>query len=355
MNEISTVRHILVIESNIGKKNFFLDKNTYSLGRSATNSIVLYHRIVSRNHATLLRVSYEGIERNNTIFWIIDGDLKGNRSTNGIYVNGNRCLFHQLQPGDLILLGGVEVRAKYDIIDLNSRSFYSVTKDNYLPVIKNESTNLEQDKSTSIATRQLNKEPLIEEFARVIKDYKKTTDCYYLIIDSQGKIREISDLLKETLSDIEVLKFEHPLFQDFNFGLPENHHQFLIRDFSVENKQFTQYIYYSEKTDLITTYLLTRNQKQDLDIKLRENEERYFNIIKQISEGIFFLDIEKQKVIEVNQAYCQLIGYSEKELLQLNLAEIFAIDQKILASDLQFVTANKTVLLRESAQRRKDN
>ncbi len=353
MNDYNSIRHILAIESNGWKRNFFLDKNTYSLGRSSTNAIVIHHRVISRNHATFLKVTYQGEKGNNSFFWIIDGDLKGNRSTNGIYVNGKRHLSSQLQPGDVILLGGVEVRAKYDIFDIKSRTFYSATKSNNLKVETEENLDQEEDKSTSIATRELNKEPLREAFVKVINEIKDHHNFIYITANSQGQIREISKPA-ESIADLDDLKIEHPLFQDFNFALPQNHHKLLVRDFNLDDRSFTQYIYYSEKSDLITTYLLTRSQKQQLEIELRENEERYDNIIKQISEGILFVDFETREIVEVNQAYCQLSGYSEAEIIGLKLNDLVILEQNILSENLNSILTEKTSCIRESIHRHKD-
>lgn len=353
MNDNNSTRHILAIESSGWKKNFFLDKNTYSVGRSSTNAIVIHHRVISRNHATFLKVTYQGLSAKNTVFWIIDGDLKGNRSTNGIYINGKRCLSQQLQPGDVILLGGVEVRAKYDIIDLNSRSFYSETRGDDFGKDSDAHLHQEDDQVTSIATRELNREPLMEEFVRIMNEIRDPETYQYLTVNSKGNIREISKAA-QSLNDLDTLKIEHPLFKDFNFTLQQNHHKLLVRDFNLDDKNFTQYIYYSEKSDLITTYLLSRSQKQQLEIKLRENEERYRDIIKQISEGIFFVDLDTKEIIEVNQVYCQLLGYSETELLRLALNDILTVDQDILAEDLNYIINYKTSCIRESINRCKD-
>ena len=128
MNHHKQIRHILALECGAWKNTFFLDKNTHSLGRNSTNSIFCYHRVISRNHANLIKVNYQNLANKNesqNIFWLVDGDGTGKRSTNGIYVNGEKCLSHLLQPGDIIFFGGNDVKGKYDILDLKTHSFYS--------------------------------------------------------------------------------------------------------------------------------------------------------------------------------------------------------------------------------------
>lgn len=140
----NSIRHILALESGSWKKTFFLDKNTYSIGRNSTNSLVIHHRVISRNHATFIRTNYHDIETKNyshSIFWIVDGDLKGNKSTNGIYVNGKQYSCYQLQPGDIIFVGGIEVKAKYDIVDLKSKTFFSISFPNNTSLVNSEQKN----------------------------------------------------------------------------------------------------------------------------------------------------------------------------------------------------------------------
>ncbi|HIK37114.1 MAG: EAL domain-containing protein [Geminocystis sp.] len=126
-NDLS-VKPILIVECGSWKKTFFLDRNIHSLGRNSTNTIFCHHRIVSRIHAHLIRLQYQNMlnpQEKNSVFWIVDGDFLGNRSTNGIYVNGRKCTCALLSPGDIIFLGGMDVKAKYDLFNPKDKSFYS--------------------------------------------------------------------------------------------------------------------------------------------------------------------------------------------------------------------------------------
>jgi pSer/pThr/pTyr-binding forkhead associated (FHA) protein len=77
-----------------------LESATCSIGRDEKNLIVLNSPKISRYHATLLRITTPGADSHQ--FRIIDGDLNGRRSRNGIEVNGNRCFSYDLQDGDVI-------------------------------------------------------------------------------------------------------------------------------------------------------------------------------------------------------------------------------------------------------------
>jgi len=86
------LQHFLVIEDKQGKRIIALEATTCSIGRDSTNSIVLHSKLVSRQHAILLRVTIPATT--NYLFRLIDGDLQGKRSTNGMTVNGQRCFSH---------------------------------------------------------------------------------------------------------------------------------------------------------------------------------------------------------------------------------------------------------------------
>src|SRR6185436_5946046 len=74
-------------------------KSDMSLGRTEGNDLVLNHPSVSRKHAR--------VEARNNHWWIVD--LK---STNGVKVNGNLISEAQINAGDKILVGSVQLDLK---------------------------------------------------------------------------------------------------------------------------------------------------------------------------------------------------------------------------------------------------
>ncbi|MGI0479862.1 EAL domain-containing protein [Geminocystis sp. CENA526] len=209
MKSNNSIRHILAVESGTWKKNFFLDKNTYSIGRNSTNSLIINHRVISRNHASLIKVIYTSPKDNEkeNIFWIVDGDLKGNRSTNGIYVNGKQCFCHRLQPGDIIFIGGVEVKAKYDIVDLENKTFFSANPDKQVSIINAE---INDSESTNlilpvIENKDLEKFELVSEGILIIdletNKILTANSSYTELIDYS-----FPELISSTIDDLFVLE-----------------------------------------------------------------------------------------------------------------------------------------------------
>ncbi len=109
----STLRYLLILEDAASRRMITLNGAKYTLGRQNDNSIVLDSRKASRKHATLIKKS--NLKNNKFSYWILDGDLDGNKSHNGIFVNGEKCLIHELKDGDLINFG-CDINASYHII-----------------------------------------------------------------------------------------------------------------------------------------------------------------------------------------------------------------------------------------------
>ncbi|MDJ0726447.1 MAG: FHA domain-containing protein [Prochloraceae cyanobacterium] len=103
--------HILVIKDRKERRMITLTKDIYTLGRSSKNGIVIYDRQVSRYHATLVRK--QDMRTKKYSFWLIDGDLKGRRSTNGLLVNNKQSLSRKLKIGDVIGLSGTTTLKYY--------------------------------------------------------------------------------------------------------------------------------------------------------------------------------------------------------------------------------------------------
>jgi diguanylate cyclase (GGDEF)-like protein len=112
INSPSNSRYLLIVEDPQGRRTIPLEEMKYSLGRKSDSQIVLRSKHASRYHATLIKKS---IDRQKFSYWILDGDLEGNKSHNGIYINGSKCLVHELKDGDLINFG-CDINASFHLI-----------------------------------------------------------------------------------------------------------------------------------------------------------------------------------------------------------------------------------------------
>lgn len=104
--------HFLIVEDDRGRRVFPLEGEVYSIGRDRNSDIRLFSLFVSRQHATLVRRKPEGSQYH---YQIVDGNLQGQLSANGILVNGRKLHTHNLKDEDEIIFGA-GVSAKYYLL-----------------------------------------------------------------------------------------------------------------------------------------------------------------------------------------------------------------------------------------------
>jgi pSer/pThr/pTyr-binding forkhead associated (FHA) protein len=108
-----THQHILIVEDRDGRRTQVLGSAKYFIGRDLANDICLNSQYASRYHAMLLRVPAE--REGEYCYRILDGDLEGRPSTNGLLINGQKLTTHQLKSGDVITFGP-DAKATYKIV-----------------------------------------------------------------------------------------------------------------------------------------------------------------------------------------------------------------------------------------------
>jgi len=99
----------LVVEDDWGRREILLELDQYTIGRDPKSDICLHSRFASRQHAILLRVNQED---GTSCYQVVDGNLDGKPSTNGLLINGQKHRMHTLNPEDTIVFGP-SVRAIY--------------------------------------------------------------------------------------------------------------------------------------------------------------------------------------------------------------------------------------------------
>ncbi len=104
--------HMLIIEDDKGRREFNLDQPVYSIGRDPRCDIRLVSQFVSRRHATLVQLPKED---GSYYYRIVDGNLRGQASANGLLVNGRKLQSHDLFNSDEVVFGP-QVRAIYYLL-----------------------------------------------------------------------------------------------------------------------------------------------------------------------------------------------------------------------------------------------
>jgi pSer/pThr/pTyr-binding forkhead associated (FHA) protein len=104
--------HLLIIEDDKGQREYTLDGPVYSIGRDPKCDIRLVSQFVSRRHATLVQLLNED---GSYYYRIVDGNLKGKPSANGLLINSRKLQAHDLENEDEVVFGP-QVRAIYYLL-----------------------------------------------------------------------------------------------------------------------------------------------------------------------------------------------------------------------------------------------
>ena len=89
------------------------------------------------------------------------------------------------------------------------------------------------------------------------------------------------------------------------------------------------------------------------EVKVRESRERYRTILQTAMDGYWLTDT-KGYLIEVNDAYCSMSGYTESELLGMHISDLEALENSQLVSEHMRKVINEKADRFESMHQRKD-
>jgi signal transduction histidine kinase len=267
-------RPVLVVEDTKGKRLINLDKNIYSIGRDSKNSIVIYSKLVSRHHATMLRIT--DTENSNYLFQILDGDLQGNHSTNGLIINGKPCLSKHLQHQDLIIFGG-KAHANYLVVDAD------LSESEILEYYENDNSfsgsTVSFDPHKTLVPDDLQFEALSEGALIRLASFPELLPSPIIEIDLIGKITYLNPAAIIQFSDLQETELKHPVLLGLLEAVQNERKQFFVREVEVGNAIFEQSVHYIAESRLIRSYLVDISDRKQAEkerelLLAREQEAR---------------------------------------------------------------------------------
>ncbi len=367
MSNVSEVRYLLVIADQKSRRIVPLTDNTYSIGRDPHSNILLYDRQVSRHHATLLKIN--DIKHDQPCYRIIDGNLKGKKSTNGIAVNGKYCLSHDLAPGDLIRFGN-QSQANYHIIadscelallkesDSNPQDVETCLPLDDLPsenhvasldeIFLEDEEEDDQPKTMTFGNREKNKD------SEPFKNQASLADSNpnpIIELDFQGQITYLNAAAKIKFPDLIKLQALHPILQNLIGKRTPKEGTSFVREIQFEQSFFEQHIHYLKESECLRSYLFEITKYRKREVKLTAGKDRYRFFFEQSTEGILVINPDTKHIIEANQAYCQLLGYSSAEIIGCNLYQLLETERDSFNEALAKITPDNPYMIRESFHR----
>ncbi len=283
-NQRQRFRHLFIVDDAEGRRTISLEAATYSIGRDVTNSIVLHSKLVSRQHAILLRVTAP--ETSNYLFRIIDGDLQGKRSTNGLLVNNRRLFSHDLKHGDIVAFGG-DVKAKYYVVsNLSDEAFDEFCDTSDLSSILSNSINPFQTLVPTDADFQDMSEAALVRLA----SFPELTPTPILEIDLSGTVTYMNPAAVMQFANLSESGLAHPLLEGLltmvKVDSPEQGN-FFVREVTIKEQVFEQSVHYISESDLIRSYVtdITERKRAEEQLRHQAQREAIINRIVQAMRG----------------------------------------------------------------------
>ncbi len=298
-NDREKIIHLLLVKDIHGQRVITLQEATYSLGRDSRNSITLRSRSVSRQHAILLRVTVPENEQYG--FRVVDGNFNGKRSTNGLLVNGDKCLSHDLNHGDIIEFGSNQAKAIYyaiynlaeqdvpesltveELSDLLSEQEHSVNPFETL-IFNNQDTSTQEASDAALARLasfpELIPNPIIE-------------------MSLEGTVTYLNPAATLKFPNLRKQGHHHPILTGLSSAVQNGKGSSFIREVEVEQEFFEQSVHYIPESDLIRTFItsdITDKKRAEAEIRQRDR------LLKAVADAANYLLAEMNYDTAVNQA-----------------------------------------------------
>lgn len=304
------IHQLLVIKDRRGKRTLVLEAATYSIGRDPANSIVLHSNLISRQHALLLRVPMPDASH---LFRIIDGNLQGKRSTNGLMVNGQRCFSHDLKLGDVLMLGDVQA------------SYYATTNLSDIELLgSGEAEDLSgflsslSDLSSTLAIADGELDNSREAALMRLASFPELIYNPMLEIDLAGTITYLNPAAVVQFPSIREAKLQHPVLAGLLSMVQRGKEKFFVREVEAANSIFEQSVHYIAESDLVRSYLVDVTERKQVETALQSaHDELEVKVAQRTAELSQTNEQLRREIVERNRAEASL-RESERRLREQN-------------------------------------
>ncbi|MEM1369550.1 MAG: diguanylate cyclase [Cyanobacteria bacterium P01_H01_bin.15] len=331
-----------------------MDRERYTLGRTAEADICLVSPLISRLHATLQR-QVDNIS-NTVTYRLVDGDLEGNRSRNGLMVNGQRVQDIELSHGDTLYFGP-EIKATYQIVQTPARYLKKpLTSTSATVSLESPPTNSVSNSPTLLFEQSWTEPNSLLDYDELMRlaSLSELSPIPIIEFTQSGEVTYFNATAIAQWGNIPELEASHPLIVDLLDQPVGRSGALQIREIEIYGRHFEQYVHHLPVKNLIRSYLFDITERKQISTILQKQEARYRAVVAQVSEGILMIDCANNKVIEANSAYSRLVGFTPAELLGLPLEQLVMQDADSLKHQLSEIEQRKQSWVSEIEHRHRN-
>lgn len=316
MSDQDKIRHLLTIRDRTGKQTYRLEAETYSLGRDPGNSIVLNGAAISRQHATILRVP--SINADRSYFRIIDGSFNGQRSTNGITINGQKRVTADLKHGDRIKFDE-QTSAKYYIFSNLSDSEYF-----QIDPLDDVSSFLAQSSSAypALITPEDNNIENNDVVLARLASFPELIPNPIVEIDIQGTITYLNPAAIRQFPQFKTRNIDHPILSDLPQLVLQQENPAFTREITDNGAVFEQSVHYLPQSELIRIFITNTSDRRKAEQE-REQRDRLLQEVITAQELSF-----ERRVRQLLQIGCESFG--------LEASFVCKVEQNFLTPELVY-------------------
>ena len=152
-----------------------------------------------------------------------------------------------------------------------------------------------------------------------------------LELDINGQIKYLNPSAKVIFPDLATLGVKHPFMADWTLLVQtlnsDKLNQSATREISIGEAWYEQTIMYLSNVHSCRIYAREVTERKKTEIVLKDNEARNRLILETALDGVWTNDLSG-RLLYVNDAYCQMIGYTREELLTMYIFDIEAKEKK---------------------------
>lgn len=302
------IQHLLVIEDKQGKRVIKLEDSTCSIGRDSTNAIVLHSKLVSRQHAILLRIAIP--ETASYLFRLIDGNLQGDRSTNGIIINDQRCFSHDLKHGDVVVFGGDVKAIYYASSNLSDIELVTSSKADELSDFL---SNL-NDPFQTLVGEDIEFENSIESALVRLASFPELLSNPIIEITLNGTITYLNPAAITQFPGLREAQLQHPILAELLAEVQIRKEKTFIREVKYTERVFEQSIHYIAESDLIRSYVVDITERKQMEAALKQVHDELESRVAQRTAQLNKVNEQLRNEIVERQRVEQALRASEQQL-----------------------------------------